>query len=80
MIQQGEMTLIVCFYFLEDKFSISTLKFITSCLNNLHIKLLLQHPLICTGHIHPGCPRANLSNTAFKVDLIEMIFKKKQQN
>lgn len=55
----------VCFQFLEDKLSISMLRFITSCLNKLHTNLLPQHPVICTGHTHPACSRANLSNTAF---------------
>lgn len=62
----------VCFQFLEDKLSISILKFTTSCLSNLHTKLFPQHLVICTGHTHPACPRANLSNTAFQFDLIEM--------
>lgn len=51
----------------------------TTCLNNLHIKWFPQHPIICAGCSHPACPRANLSNTASKVDLIETICKKKCQ-
>lgn len=65
MIVQGGEVLTVCFQCLEDKLSISILKFITSCLNNLYTKWFPQHPFICTGHVHPAHTKASLSNTAF---------------